>query len=158
MSADLSGSSPGFAFETTRQVEAAVAALRQRANIRPDVWQSLQPSQRLSALQEVDDRLAAIQGRPRVTVRSDDNLGSAVFGMFDGERIIVNRRHLRRNMPIAELVDTVIHEGRHTYPEACGGAHWLPHGRCADRGLVSQLRCLPGCRDLWSGTVPNAAA
>lgn len=100
---------------TDQQVQGASDALRDMPELRPEVWQGLNDGQRLEALQNVENRMAEIQGRPPVEVRAE-KMDPQVEGYYSrGDRIIrVNADHLRRN-DNGEVLDTIVHEGRHAY-------------------------------------------
>ncbi len=103
-----------FALETDLQVQDAVAALQQVDGIAPERWQSLDSGGRLEVLQNVEEQMAAIQGRPSVEVTPSE-LGAGTYGAFDGQRIMVNAADLNGDQPVGEFVDTIVHEGRHAY-------------------------------------------
>src|SRR4051812_34573055 len=64
-----------FASETRAQIADAVGELQELPTIQHDVWDTLQPGDRLVALQEVENRLADIQQRPSVSVMEDPTMG-----------------------------------------------------------------------------------
>ncbi len=113
---DSEASVADFPSETAEQIAAAVRALRDVERIRPAVWETLDAPQRLAALQGVEDIMAAIQRRPKIPIIAQE-MGSGEFGAFDGERVVVNVRHLLGDMPVEEIVDTIAHEGRHAYQQ-----------------------------------------
>jgi hypothetical protein len=99
------------------EVQQAVEALGSMENLDPAVWDSLGPDERLETMQNIEDTMAEIQGRPPVTVVIDDTLDSNTFGGWNGETIAVNASHLDSDMPVDEFIDTIIHEGRHAYQD-----------------------------------------
>jgi hypothetical protein len=105
-----------FALDTELQIADAVRSLQGMESIQPKVWETFDPSERLTALQQVEETLAAIQGRPSIGVHAE-SVDPDVAGAFDGERITINGEHLRGGMPVEELVDTIIHEGRHAFQQ-----------------------------------------
>jgi hypothetical protein len=113
----LSDQSRNFQLETEGQISDGIEALNQIPEIHSDRWEQLHEEQeRLSALQDVEDRMANIQGRPRVSIESVP-MPENMFGGWDGESIKVNRDHLMGEQPVMENVDTIIHEGRHAYQD-----------------------------------------
>ena len=102
--------------ETNTQINEAVSEIRQIDGIQPDQWQALDFDARLATLQNVEDTMAHIQGRPQVAVTPQE-MGEGVFGSFDGQAICINQDQLGSDMPAHEFVDTVVHEGRHAYQD-----------------------------------------
>lgn len=103
-----------FALDTELQLAEASRALQEVPEIQPGNWDGLAIEERLAALQSVEDALAEIQQRPPLEIHSEA-MESGVFGYFDGSRIVVNAGHLEGSVPVEELVDTVVHEGRHAF-------------------------------------------
>jgi hypothetical protein len=120
------------ALETDLQVQDATAAIEAMDDLFPGAWQTLDAGDRLTALQDVVDQMAAIQGRPGVKV-VPGAMPQGAFGAFDGEQITVNAAHLEGDMPVGEFVDTIVHEGRHAYQ-----AYAVEHpGAVTDSALVA---------------------
>lgn len=105
-----------FAVDTEMQISEASHALQEMPEIQPGNWDALPPEERLNALQTVENTLAGIQQRPCFEVQSEP-MDAGVFGYFDGNGIVLNANHLEGNMPVEELVDTVVHEGRHAFQQ-----------------------------------------
>ena len=105
-----------FDRDTSLQIHEAVESLQQVETIEPSVWASLDADARLEVLQNVEERMAAIQGRPTVEVTSMP-MGQNTFGGYDGARISLNADHLASDMPVEEFVNTIVHEGRHAYQD-----------------------------------------
>lgn len=105
-----------FLLETQLQVQDAVATIREVEEIDPKIWQQLDSKARVEVLQEVEARMADIQGRPTVPVTSEE-LAPTIFGGFDGRIIRLNAAHLENDMPVEEFINTIVHEGRHAYQE-----------------------------------------
>jgi len=101
------------------QVQQAVDAIGSIENLNPATWDSLSPDERVATLQNIEDRMAGIQGRPAVEIYVDDTLEPNTFGGYDPETgtITVNASHLDSDMPVDEFIDTIVHEGRHAYQD-----------------------------------------
>lgn len=83
--------------------------------LNPSDWQELAPAERLAALNELESRLAEIEGRPAIELRGQ-SLGPGSYGYFDPlENIMVVSEDLLRSPSPQEAIDTVAHEGRHAY-------------------------------------------
>mgnify|MGYP006900778693 CR=1 FL=1 len=106
-----------YSLETRGQIADGVDSLRQISEIQPEHWETIQDAnERLAALQNVEDNMASIQGRPSVPVEAvsmEDN----VFGGWNGQSIRVNYDHLMGDQTVMENVDTIVHEGRHAYQD-----------------------------------------
>jgi hypothetical protein len=101
------------------QVQQAVDSIGSIDNLNPGTWDSLSIDDRLETLQNIEDRMAEIQGRPPVEIYIDDTLGPTTFGGYDpySETISINASHLNSDMPVDEFIDTIVHEGRHAYQD-----------------------------------------
>lgn len=106
-----------FSLETRGQIADGIDSLRQISEIHPEQWETIQDAnERLAALQNVEENMASIQGRPSVPVEAasmEDN----VFGGWNGQTIRVNYDHLMGDQTVMENVDTIVHEGRHAYQD-----------------------------------------
>jgi uncharacterized membrane-anchored protein YhcB (DUF1043 family) len=99
--------------DTTEQQELqAIESLSEIEELNSNTWSELNESERLETAQEIETTMAEIQGRPPMEVQLDENL--ELCGYYDGQRIHVSDWSLSNNDP-KELVDTIIHEGRHAY-------------------------------------------
>lgn len=118
-----------FQLQTDLQVQDAVESLQQLDGIRPDAWAALDAAGRLETLQDVEQRMAEIQGRPPVEVMAED-MDPNTYGGWDGSLIRLNAQHLASSdMPVAEVVNTIIHEGRHAYQDyAVAHPGFVPDG------------------------------
>jgi hypothetical protein len=77
-------------------------------------WNSLAtPNARLEALQEAENGIAGLVGRPALPVLPGQ-LDAGEFGLCDGETIWVNEDYLEPGFN-QEMIRTIIHEGRHAY-------------------------------------------
>lgn len=95
------------------ETAAAVESLRQVEGIRPDRWLNMEEPERVQALQEVETRMAGLQGRPSAEAISHQ-MDQQYAGYYDDGKIHMNQ-NLVRSDNVADNVDTVIHEGRHAY-------------------------------------------
>lgn len=91
-------------------------------------WSSLTDQKRLEALQEVECRMAARQGRKPCKIQAK-SLEPGCQGVFDGQKIVINLRLLQysrfgsrfgvnRECRAIVALDTIIHEGRHAFQRA----------------------------------------
>jgi hypothetical protein len=121
-----------FEQDPEQHVNAAVESLQEVEGIQSDAWQELEPGERLEALQEVENRMAELQGREPLTIRTEP-MESGSFGYYDGQSITVNENDLAgTEMPVHEFVDTVVHEGRHAYQD-----HAISNPGTVDEGVAS---------------------
>ena len=111
-------SQEGFDLETDAQIADGVGSLQEMPELTSDGWEALDASERLNALQECENRLSEVQGRPGLPVNGID-LPSNQYGYYDGESIFVNTNHIEGpdQQPVGEMVDTIVHEGRHAYQD-----------------------------------------
>ena len=100
---------------TDRQVQEATEALSDIQEFRTEEWRNLDDAQRLDALREAESRMAETQGRPPVEVKVEQ-MESGVYGGYNRKDgvIRISQEHLRSS-ETAEVLDTVVHEGRHAY-------------------------------------------
>jgi hypothetical protein len=103
--------------EGDAQTQAAIESLRQVPDIQPDVWGSLNDTERIAALQSVENNMANIQVRPPSDVVATQ-AGPGEFGYFDpNTKQISVGSHSLEFEPVQENVDTIVHEGRHAYQQ-----------------------------------------
>ncbi|MBN1877708.1 MAG: hypothetical protein JXA33_26025 [Anaerolineae bacterium] len=106
-----------FELETQYQIQEAGAALQNIDNLDVDTWGTLGAQERLDVLQDIENNMADIQGRPEVGVEMTE-MDPYTFGGYNGESIEVNTSHLESNeLPMSEFIDTIVHEGRHAYQD-----------------------------------------
>lgn len=100
-----------------QQIEQATEALRGMDELHTEVWQGLDRGQRLEVLREVEGRMAVIQRRPPVEVGAE-HMKEGMFGGYSPQdnAIRVSEEHLHSN-DVREVVDTMVHEGRHAYQQ-----------------------------------------
>lgn len=101
---------------TDAQIDTAVGELGNIAEIQPEVWETLDADERLATLQGIEERMAEIQGRPPTELSSAPLEPGTCGGYTRGEGITLSEEHLGSN-DVAEIVDTVVHEGRHAYQD-----------------------------------------
>ncbi len=97
------------------QERGAVQALREMDDIQPETWQGLEHTERMTALQNVETEMSAIQERTTADV-SGFKGEQHEYGGYDPDtnQIYVNEYHVD-NGSVRENVDTIVHEGRHAY-------------------------------------------
>jgi len=102
---------------TSEQIEKAAEMLRDVKGLTPEEWEELSVEERLEVLQQVENVLAEVQGRPPVSlVQADPAPGvrgqcvvsdPPVHMVIDIDQLKSGNLH--------QVLDTVAHEGRHTY-------------------------------------------
>jgi len=98
--------------------EQIVESLRGIDGLREDTWSESDRTGRLGVLQETEDVIADIHGRPSVEVEVDDSAPKGVFGGYNPENntIAISGWHIDSD-DVHEVADTMVHEGRHAYQE-----------------------------------------
>ena len=90
-------------------------------------WTNMSEQRRLDALQEVECRMAARQGRKACRILLRYDMGPGSMGAFDGNDIVLNASLLKASKSrfgrkasaqVVAALDTVIHEGRHAFQRA----------------------------------------
>ena len=112
------------------QIEHISEVLSNCENLRFEKWCSLNLSERLEVLNDIESRIAEIEHRPACPVRYDFSMGNIqiygdeVYGHLGGyssatNDITLNSHMVESNHPTAfmEVIDTIIHEGRHAYQD-----------------------------------------
>ena len=98
-----------------QQIRDGIEALQQIEAINPEVWAALDVEERLEALQEVEDCMAEVQGRPPVDVATQET-GAGTFGTFNHNRNIIHvNAELLESSDAVEAIVTAVYEGRHAY-------------------------------------------
>jgi len=92
-----------------------VEELRMVEGINPVDWKDMSEYERLEILQDVEERVARVQGRPPAHVATYAATPGE-FGYYnpDTNEINISSNSLK-NDDVKEVVDTLIHEGRHAY-------------------------------------------
>lgn len=92
--------------------------LSEMPEIRYENWKNLSVEERVAVLNRIEQCAAAIEHRPPVRVVAE-NMRGMDFGYFSCSqgKIALNVKYLERNDPgmHREMIDTIIHEGRHAY-------------------------------------------
>ena len=93
-------------------------------------WKELGLEERVKLLNELESRIAEIEHRPACPIEVKDlgkiseykgmlqgHMGYHETTLWGGERIVINSELVKSNNPkyFNEVLDTVIHEGRHSY-------------------------------------------
>ena len=96
--------------------EADIEYIKGIENLKPENWENLDPGERLETLQELENKLAEIQGRPPAPVFARP-LPPGNMGYFDPTTNSISIGHEMLYDPSMrlELIDTIAHEGRHAY-------------------------------------------
>lgn len=115
ISTDMGGQA-SFQAQTEAQIQGAADSLSQVESLRPETWQQLDARERLAVLLDIENRMATVQGRPTVSVRAQPMPPGVFGGYTHGEGITVSEEHLASD-DIRELVDSIVHEGRHAYQD-----------------------------------------
>ena len=100
------------------QEQHVVEVLSQNEKLTPEAWKELNQAERLVAIQDVENTVAGIQGRTPISIEIDPSLEKGAFGSYvsDTQSIQVSDWHLQSN-DVQEVVNTVVHEGRHAYQD-----------------------------------------
>lgn len=106
----------GMAPQDTEQVERASQIINETQEFNPVNWENLNVNQRLDALNQLEQNVAAITGRDACTITAED-LGSQVYGYTQGSKIVLNSSLLSDGSGegLKQCLDTTLHEGRHAY-------------------------------------------
>ena len=93
------------------------------SNFSAEKWVTWSPYRRLSFLQKIEDSMAVRQGRRKRRVRASARTAKrGVGGEYDSDEkgsLFINKDWIYANDTYRtyELIDTVIHEGRHAYQD-----------------------------------------
>jgi len=97
------------------QEQQAIDALQQIEGTRPETWEGLTESERASVLQDIEIPMADVQGRPPAEVAIyPDPPGECGYYDPHTSQIQISDRHLMNDL-MHDVVETVVHEGRHAY-------------------------------------------
>lgn len=114
-------------FEQVCEISDVMAGMEE---LRPEEWQNLSIEERVEVLNYLESQVAEIEHRPACPVEAEDlgfifemcgelqgNMGLHQSDFLGNERIVINTELLASNDPrfFREVLDTVIHEGRHSY-------------------------------------------
>lgn len=102
------------------QIRDIADTLRSCEGLEYSRWSRLSAEEKARVLNSVEKEIAAIAHRPCQHV-SIAEMPPNTYGYFSGERIVINRNLLessaRDKNAYYELLDTLIHEGRHAYQQ-----------------------------------------
>lgn len=101
------------------QVERASDAMLDIEGTRFEDWKRMNPSQRLAAMQKVENAIAEVAHRPPCEVRCKE-MSSNHLGFFDpnSKTITLNARYLDNDITsYRKTLETIVHEGRHAYQD-----------------------------------------
>lgn len=130
----------------TGQIRVLASLLLSVPALRRGAWDNLAtPNDKLEALQEAENGIAGLVGRPALTILPGQ-LDAGEYGLCDGETIWVNEDYLEPGFN-QEMIRTIVHEGRHAYQYyACSNP--AAHGDAAEvEAWLSNLR--PGHYIKW---------
>lgn len=98
-----------------QQIQDAIKDLGKIRELRPEVWKGLNDAKRLEVIKNVEKQMAKIQGRPPAEVKVE-RMGPGQYGGYalGAGEMRISQAHLRSN-DTAEILDTMVHEGRHAY-------------------------------------------
>ncbi|MBR4039927.1 MAG: hypothetical protein IKJ11_07500 [Clostridia bacterium] len=77
-------------------------------------WKNLDVSERVDALQQLENEVAEIAHRPALGIELE-TLEPGVLGYCNGDKIVISDSLLGIDGMYREVLDTVFHEGRHAY-------------------------------------------
>ena len=108
-----------------KQVEQISDVMSDMEGLKLEEWKELSLEQRGKLLNQLESKIADIEHRPAcpVFVESLGKLSESNghidgrMGCHHGERIVINSELVKSDHPVfyRELLDTVVHEGRHSY-------------------------------------------
>ena len=108
------------AFSDKQQIEMISDYMTGIEDIRYENWKDLTLEKRLEILNEMEQKIANIEHRPPAHI-SAKVLKDNVYGYQTNDSIVINTKLLEKsiNSPkgLDELLDTLIHEGRHRYQQ-----------------------------------------
>lgn len=115
------------------QVEQISDVMSDTKGLKYEEWVKLSPEQRLAVLNELEQKIAVIEHRPTCPISMEDmgnitkcgnrlsgSMGYHLPGNFlCNEEISINSKLIESNDPVfhKEVLNTVIHEGRHSYQD-----------------------------------------
>lgn len=101
--------------EVSKEIAKKFASME---GLRYESWTHLSEREKLELLNDIEQTQASLERRYAMTVEFED-MPTDHFGYQDADnnRIVINRAHIQSNHPYyhREVVDTIIHEGRHAY-------------------------------------------
>jgi hypothetical protein len=124
--------------DSEAQIEGAIGALQEVEGLQPEVWEQLDATERLNVLQDTENRMAEIQGRPPVAINAEPMESGVYGGYIRGEGITISEEHLMSD-DTHEITDTIVHEGRHAYQDYA----------IQNPGFLSDTELVESWRDNW---------
>lgn len=99
----------------TAHIEFAGQRLRAISELAPTMWETLPIHQRVAALHRVEYMMAELQARPAATLVVKSDTGDAYGGYDPQAEHIFLSHHFISDASAREVVEAVIHKGRHAY-------------------------------------------
>lgn len=98
-----------------QQARLVADRMRSIGQLQPERWAKVDLGERMATLREVEAVNAEVQGRPTVPLQSAP-MDPCVYGGYSdrNHEITVNSAHVRSDN-VREVLDTILHEGRHAY-------------------------------------------
>lgn len=108
------------AFSDKQQIEMISDYMTGIEDIRYENWKDLTLEKRLKILNEMEQTIAKIEHRPAATIYTK-SLDERTYGYQSNDSIIINTKNVEASgastYALDELLDTLIHEGRHRYQQ-----------------------------------------
>lgn len=100
------------------QIERVSDTMTRMAGLEFSEWKELSFDKRVDLLQNIENEVALISHRPSCPIKTE-SLGKGYFGYYSPESkiITINSDYVQSNdiSDYKEVLDTIIHEGRHAY-------------------------------------------
>ncbi len=101
------------------QQEQIASAMYDMEELRIDNWETLSIDEKISILQELENKIATIEHRNPTTISSEILDEEGLFGYQCGDKIVINEKLITASNTNPDIFDkmleTFIHEGRHAY-------------------------------------------
>lgn len=104
------------------QIELISDVLSECKELNQERWQTLELSEKVSVLNELECKIAEIEHRPPCSVRAV-NISPHIWGGFNpnSKCIDINKAYIEHSgydaIMLKEVLDTLVHEGRHAYQD-----------------------------------------
>ena len=104
------------------QIEQVSDVLAECEELRFEHWQHLESSEKVDVLNQLENRIASIEHRPSCPIKAI-NLKPGLWGGYNPitKTIDINRDYIDKSgrdyYYYSEIVDTLVHEGRHAYQD-----------------------------------------
>ena len=100
------------------QIEQISETMTRMEDLEFSEWKELSFNERVDVLQRVENEVSRIAHRPACPIQTE-NLGKGYFGYYapESKTITINSNYIQSNeiSDYKEVLDTIIHEGRHAY-------------------------------------------